>query len=370
LTGPVCKSHIFFRQSSTIDALYPDSYRITNWARKAAYLSGTCFYGLASVPFTLQGMAFRYAVCQLQKETFTYREGNAPEKTLEAGQEFSHLAANVACNSSGHSISDAGVMPWPYRIEAICRKVLKQQADVVTLYEVFDPAAAYYFYEKMKGEYAHFYFNMGPRVLGVNSGIFVASKYAIKNAQFTAFPKEMLVDRTKNAEKGIFSFDLASMGKIFARIITSHLQHSEEPAYATSKELKARQDEMVLMMQKVDKTPKDRAVIVVGDLNMDDEEYNAQPWSKLFTKINDFKGKFTWGGDGWCAKMFGVGKKRSGPLNLDHCMILNGTAQSIKTELITTADDAFPAIEFDGDKFQREPLSDHGWLLSRIFLKA
>jgi hypothetical protein len=365
LTDPVCMMHISFRQSSTVDDLNPDSYRVANWARKSFYWgkAGFCA-GLAIA--SLPGMAIRYAVCRLQKEPYTHRRGGAPEKITHNGQ-FTQFAANVACNSSGHSITDAGVVPWPYRIEALARKILRQNADVVTLYEVFDPEAAYSLFEKMKGEYAHFYFNMGPRVIGVNSGIFVASKYAIKNPKFIPFPKDMLVDRTKNAEKGIFSCDLECANRIFATIITSHLQHSEEPAHATPDESRARWREMNMIMDEVHQTAQDRAVILVGDLNIDDLEYETYlPWISEFTKNHNFKGKFTWGGDGWCKKL--VGGQRSGPLNLDHCLLVKGTAQNIATDLVTSAGD--DNIEFDGDKFQAGPLSDHNWLLSRITLRS
>src|SRR5690606_8728250 len=110
------------------------------------------------------------------------------------------------------------------------------------IYETFDTKSAFLLAEKLKEKgYTHFYFNIGPQALGVSSGIFVASKYEIGQPEFTRFPKETLVGRTKAAAKGIFAFDLKSHGKSFARIHATHLQHSEECSHPTQEERSGRE---------------------------------------------------------------------------------------------------------------------------------
>jgi hypothetical protein len=233
LTDPVCTSHELLRRIQVVDALHPMAYKISNFARKAFLGLGlavcACFAWTA-----LGGIALRYLAVKLQNQPYIYYQGNAVEKSLPSSG-ISLLSWNICCNSGGYSISDAGVVPWAFRIDAVVQKIKEADADVLSLTEVFDPRSAFYLYEQLKDDYSHFYFNIGPRAIGVSSGIFIASKFEIKNPNFLPFPKEMLIGRTKNAEKGVFSFDLP-----FATIFSTHLQHSEECAYPTDEEVLAR----------------------------------------------------------------------------------------------------------------------------------
>jgi endonuclease/exonuclease/phosphatase family metal-dependent hydrolase len=351
LTDPACKVHELFRRLFIVQALYPTSWQVTNLARKAGIsLLGVGYVVLS--PLGLLGIFFRAVAANLQTEPYIHWKGNLAPLQKRPGS-FSLLSWNVGCVGAGYVITDAGLMPWPFRINAIADKIQKEDADVVCLYEVFDIKTAQQLYDKMKNQYAHFYFHVGPRATGLSSGFFIASKYDIQSPSFTPFPKEMLVGRTKNAEKGVFSFDLGH----FATIFTTHLQQSEEPAHETPEEIKARREEMEFLMKKVD-TVKNRAVIVTGDLNMRDNEYKDYSWSKDFDKGDVVDKEPSWGGDQFCASL--VKKKVSGPLNLDHTMIKKGTAQAVKTCHVKTG--------FDGTQFRRKALSDHVGLRSEITL--
>ncbi len=66
------------------------------------------------------------------------------------------------------------------------------------------------------------------------------------------------------------------------------------------------------------------------------------------------------GGDAFCARL--VGKRVSGALNLDHTMLVAGSGRGIETSLVDPG--------YDAERFTREALSDHGALLSRIFVEA
>ena len=356
LTEPVCKVHELFRRLYVVEALNPGITKIGVLVRKffiGCALIGSAILALFTAP---GGAALRYLVCHLQKEPFVYCRGLAAEKILQ-NQEFSHLCWNVCCIPGGYAITDGGVMPWEHRIDRIASRIQEQNVDVVCLYELFDTDAALCLYDQMKGNYAHFYFNVGPRPIGPASGIFVASKFAIKDPEFSAFPKEMLVGRAKNVEKGVFAFDVASENHRFARIFSTHLQHSEECNHPTDAERVARREEMRMIMEKVDQV-RDKAIIVTGDLNLDDEEASAAFWHSRFTTGAAFNGEKTWGGDAFCAHL--MGKRASSPLNFDYTLIVNGTARAVTTTLVETG--------FDGTRFTQEALSDHRGLYSTIAL--
>lgn len=352
LTEPICKAHELFRTLYIVDVLNPTASRISIWARKFFLGMGIIVSSFLSIGTAIPGTALRGIACYLEKDPFIYYQGKLPDQTL--GKDFSLLSWNICCVGGGYSISDGGVMPWPFRIDNIIAEVLKKDPDLLSLYEIMDIAAGFYLYEKLQRKYAHFYFNIGPRTIGPSSGIFIASKTKITNPEFTPFPKQMLVGRTKMSEKGVFSFDVQVKGKKI-KIHATHLQHSEQPQYPTKEEIQARQAQMGLIIRKIDQET--NSAIVTGDLNLDSTEYSTSLWKEAFQDLPFNEGApRSWGGDQFCAEM--VGKKSSGPLNLDYTLITKESEISAKTLLIETG--------YDGTRFTREALSDHKGLLSQF----
>lgn len=347
LTDPVCRAHESFWRARIVDAA----------VRK-------CFLYLAAVSFavlalftTLPGVALRGAAARLQNRPFLFEHG-AAAKSLPESKIFTLLSWNICCVAGGYPITDGGVAPWRDRIDRVIDQIVSKDADVNCLYETFDTAAAMLIAEKLKERgYAHIYYNIGPKAIGLSSGILVASKYKIDNPEFDLFPQDSLVGRTKNAAKGVFAFDLASRGGNFVRIFATHLQHSEEPQFPTPEEIKARRKQMEIIVSKVDQA-RGKCLVVTGDLNLDDREFAVSSWQGGFDRGEPFPGE-TWCGDASCARL--VGKRVSGPLNLDHTMFARGTAQWIATVLAWTAG-------YDPSRFQG--LSDHEGLFSWIKVRS
>lgn len=360
LTEPACKVHEFARRIKIVEVLNPTDSKIRNFVRK-------CFLAIAIVVLayialftTLPGIAIRGVATYVQKSSFTYLKGNPDKEKILQGNKFSLLSWNVCCVPAGYAITNGNVMPWRYRIDAIINEIKMQNADAVSLYEIFDADASRYLYKRLKEEYPHFYVNIGPRALGVSSGFFVASKYDIRNPEFTPFPKSTLVGRTKKSEKGVFSFDLQSRKHSFARIFATHLQHSNASQFPTDPEIQGRKAQMELIAQKVIQV-KNRAALLTGDLNMDETELSASPHRHLFTKGTFPENEKTWGGDQFCASL--VGDRPSEPLTLDHTLALNnGSVESIETTYVDTG--------FNGKVFDPNSTSDHKGVLSIVTLQT
>ena len=357
LTDPICKCHELMRRLHLVDHLHPTAMKVANVARKMLLVGAMAVCAFTALFTTLPGIALRGMGVYLQKEPFIHWKGDHKDKILPSDRTFSLLSWNICCVGAGYSISDGGVMPWRFRIDAIVDKILKKDADVNCLYETMDTSSAFYIAEKLQQNgYSHIYFNIGPKAVGASSGIMVASKYAIKNPQFTQFPLDSLVGRTKHAAKGVFGFDLQSKGKTFATVFATHPQHSAEPSYPTDEEIEARRKQMKIILEQVDKV-KDRCVVVTGDLNLDDEEYRKSPWSSRFQKGDTFHDPdYTWGGDKVCAGI--MSQRPSLPSNLDHTMVKAGSARSIRTSLVKTG--------YVGTLFKEKALSDHAGLFSQI----
>ncbi len=358
LSDPICKAHEYFRRFQIVDVLHPNEGKVTRLARQffLGALAGCLgLFGSLAAP---GGIALRALGSYWQPRPFLSERGTAEEKGLSSERSFTLLSWNVCCVAGGYPISDGGVMPWASRVDAVARKIIETNADVNCLYETFDLQAAVKLSEELKrAGYSHLYYNIGPKALGPPSGIFVASKYRVANPEFTQFPEDLLIGRTKHASKGIFTFDLESEGTRFATIAATHLQHSEQPEFPTEEEVQARAAQMEMLVEKVQGI-QGRCVLAVGDLNLDDPEFLQSEWHSLFEK-NDLYSEKTWGGDGFCARL--TGKPVSGPLNLDHTMCLKGSVRSLETELIETG--------FDGEQFLEDALSDHRGLLTRVLLK-
>ncbi len=356
LTEPVCKTHEFYRRISIVDVLNPISSRVANCGRKFFLGLGMVGSGTVGAVTALPGIAIRYLAASLQRVPFIHSKQGDEGKILPANGTFTVLTWNICAIGAGYAIEAGGVMPWHFRIEKIVDRIIEKNADVICLNEVFDVRTARYICERLKEKgYSDFYYNIGPKAFGVSSGLLVASRYKIEKPEFTLFPPEMTVGKTKYTAKGIFGFDLTSQGKSFARVFTTHLQNSPAPAFPEN-EKEAREKQMWMIVEKTNAI-RDRCVLVVGDLNADEEEYEASPLRHRFRRGDHFHGEKTWGGDGFCARL--VDQQVSGPRTLDYALLGHGRVNAaIHTTLIET--------DFDGEVFRKEALSDHRGLFSRV----
>lgn len=358
LTGPVCYASEAISQFQIVDDLHPDRSYIENLAEKASLMVQFVFYAALATVTTLPGIIIRYAITKLQQNPFLYERGNANELEL-GGREFSMLSWNVCTVPAGYSICKGGVTSWYDRIDAIEERIKAEDKDVVCLYEVFDTHTSFHLKNALKDDYAHFYFNIGPKAIGASSGIFVASKFAIDNPNFIAFPKEILAGSAKHSEKGLFSFDLKSRGEAFARIYATHLGHSEIPGTPTPEEVDARREQMNLIYHQMLANPESYAKIVTGDLNLDLEEYYNSDWSEHFFRDRSSNNIPSWFGDRYCATMLD-GIPPSEPCMLDYTSILEGTASNIETTHGLTG--------YNPNEIRAEGLSDHALVNSNILL--
>lgn len=361
LTDPICKAHEYFRRIFLVDALNPTDGLFAPLLTKLYLGLSVVVFAFSALLTTLPGVALRGTAVHLQREPYIYQKGVFVDQKLSKERTFTLLSWNICFVGGGYSITDGGVAPWEDRIDKIVAEIVQKNADVNCIYETYDTRSAIYLAQKLKEHgYAHTYYDIGAKTIGVSSGILIASKYEVKSPEFILFPQDTLVGRTKNAAKGVFAFDLASDGKSFARVFATHLQHSEEPEFPTEEEIEGRVRQMEIIMAQVNQV-RDLCVVVTGDLNLDDEEYFNSAWSHRFLKGDEFEGK-TWGGDAFCAKLADPNKRISNPLNLDHTMVLKGTAQNIRTTVIETG--------FDGAQFRKDALSDHKGLYSEITLNS
>ncbi len=207
---------------------------------------------------------------QRERIPYRYLKGQAPEKTVAAGSEFTVLNLNTCFVPSRYPYLFGGVLlPWQERVSALADKILSADADVVCLQEVHAEDASQALFELLKDRYSHFYTAIGPRVLGFSleslglpSGLFVASKYPIERPQFTLFSLSGV-----QMNYGFFDFLISNGKDTMGHIYTTHMQSLK---YHQFEEIRAVQLGQILKKMEDDAKSDDRKVpfFLCGDFNI------------------------------------------------------------------------------------------------------
>lgn len=376
LTEPACKTREIYYQIRLMNEMGPVENRILETTKLVFQMIG-CF--LAAIVVTLPAAALRAVAVRLQSSPFTYMPGDADEKQALDNNIFKMFSWNVRCMPGGFSLTEGGVAPWRGRMEGIINKIRGQEdVDVLCLSEVHDYHAALRLFEGLKDCYAHFYFNIGAKGWGPNSGLFVASKLPITQPSFHAFPSNQLVGRARGVAMGFFKFMIPGG----TNIVTTQLQPSHMPAHSEDEESEARNLEKRQILETIDPLCWEESnnsenyprTIVTGDLNLGAHEY-LNNWQDKFNhaafllaardtsqdtiQALDEVEDTTWKGDQWYALRVGKGQV-SRSLTLDYTIAYKDSAQSIDTVQIDG--------NFNAEQYSPEAISDHNGLLSTIVL--
>lgn len=295
-------------------------------------------------------------------DAFEYRAGSGKEKQSSDGS-FTILNLNVCGFAGILPMLYGGPTPWKERIDSLSQRIEAVDADVICLQELFDPEANEAFYQRLKSKYPYFYINIGPRVdvIGISSGLFVASKYKIDNPEFTLFS-----DREKVRSYGFFEFDIKSGAQTLGHITTTHLQ-----PYPTSKgqELRVKELEQVVETLQAKAEKLQVPFFFCGDLNI--QWGSQEPAEQLLqthfidnynqgrTSITkDARTCYDFSDYWWKANRNPTGF--TSPIELIDYALLMKTAQSEQYQLETKR---VPMGEITAKSL---PDTDHDGLLSRI----
>ncbi|MFT5319344.1 MAG: exonuclease III, partial [Chlamydiales bacterium] len=120
-------------------------------------------------------------------------------------------------------ISTLNNMRPPYeRAHEIARRLLMLDADLICLQEVFDHPSTEALSEELKSKYPFIIHSVAPRWLGLNSGLFIASKYEMIDPTFWHF--DTLSGGDLYANKGVLSVSLLVTGRKVIQVFNTHLQ--------------------------------------------------------------------------------------------------------------------------------------------------
>lgn len=356
--GPVCKAREYYYMLFVLDqTCVSKAHKIG----KATFLVMGIFVCVLLTPFTAPiGMAIRGLVAKYESKPYIYLERNTDGKPLANDGEITLVSHNQCYMTAGYSITDGQLIPSSdkKRMDDNINNLKALDPDIICLYEVPDICDAFYISSKL-AEYPFIIPVVGVRAIGPSSMMYVASKYKIvkESIEFIPFIKGVEVTgRAQYSEKGFLSFDLMSKGRVFATIISTHLQHSEIPSNPKDHEKKARTKQLNKIVKHMRiKAGLGHAVVLTGDFNLAEDELNAVKEFDFIKRDPSVSGKVTWGGDKWCADL--MGKPNSDPMVLDYTVIA-GNAAAISTTIHQTG---YSALEF-----RPKALSDHHLLFTTV----
>ena len=367
LTTPICKTRESFYLIQVTDLLYPNTAKASRIARKIALFLGIIGWAILAIPTAALGVILRFAAtCLQRRKHFIRYRGIEGGSSLPKDRKLTILSWNICARPAGYSLTTGGVTPWKDRIDAIVRKIKDLNPSVVCLYEVFDPLCGFYLRKKLsESGYGDIHFHMGPKSIGLSSGMFFASKYRVKYFTFTEFPRDTLVGRTKFIGKGFFIADLvhAEDQTCFSTVCATDLQDSESVSDPEPEELTSRMEQLSLVMEKINRI-RERVVVLSGNFNCERREVAriqelAQQTGECdliettSKKILDTPSRT---GNRFCTTL--MGKKESEPANLDYVFILSHKQDKIETAFVETG--------FNSEKFLPDALSNRLGLLSTI----
>ncbi|MBI5345761.1 MAG: endonuclease/exonuclease/phosphatase family protein [Chlamydiae bacterium] len=338
-----------------VQRLMPNHYGQTT--SKTTEVASRVLLAFAIVPMTILsplaflGIGFRYVANFFRPAPYVYFKTDVLEKETT---KFSIFSLNTCFISGGWPLTEGGVAPWKDRIDKIASLILRQNADIVALQEVFDLQAGFKLYKELKNNYTHFYLNIGPnKQVGVCSGLFVASKIKIVHPQFFPFERAKTF-KASFMNKGFFSFDLVSQKKHLASLFVTHMHHSENDLRPALEDVEMREkqiEKIILAMEKKKEGPK----VLVGDLNMDTKEAEANLSAHFvnFTKEPTAATEFL-------KRYIKSGKKIPGGFTLDYALLQKEEDGSCKYKIKTHVVETF---SFTNPK---KALSDHYGLLTVV----
>lgn len=231
------------------------------------------------------------------------------------------------------------------RVEAIATWVGKQAPDIFVGQEFMDLNSTYVFIETMKSfGYTSFIYDPTLSPLGINSGLFVASKRPIGNISFVTYPDVDKKGIEKFARRGALRFDvLDSQKQPILCIYNTHLDAGEDQSYRT-RQLKHH----LLPRFSQEKKP----AIIVGDLNFDTSLYGKEAGLEGYTNI--LEGHVTCSDEGKLA-LRGI----TAPANL----------YKIDAIIANTAQLHFNNTKAEQVKAAHDILSDHFGISTLVYLQ-
>ena len=245
---------------------------------------------IVTAPFAFLGFLFGSAICSLvsfAKKDITIHSPKNEITTDLTASTIRVISYNTLLMPDFIAVRNKH-RPSSERLEEIAELLIKKDAEVICLQEVFDPNLARELSLRLSSAGYYVARELSSSAVSLNSGLLIASKYPIKNPQFK--PHSVCFGADKMAGKGVLTVDIALSDKIIT-IANTHLNGGGSEENLAS--YHARMIQAYEMNQFLEQKGSN-AIIVAGDMNVspvsqgtfDPEYYIA---SRLYSEALDSK---------------------------------------------------------------------------------
>lgn len=324
-------------------------------------LPNACIIGeLAAAP--------RFLSYALRGEAHQFFKG-AKEPIACSQRTFSIMNMNICFLPAELPLLFGGVSAAAERVERLARFIKEQDPDVLCLYEAHEVDSTYALYEALKDNFAYFYIDIGLDWMEFNSGLFVASKFAVSDANFKPF---QYLGMQSAINKGYFKFTIHDSDQPLANIYSTHLQ-----PYREKNDVNIRIQELHELIKDITFEHKQvpyYPILLCGDFNIPwgTTEYGRSKIAEVF--YNDYGSKISavneetrtysalLGDTRW--KCINPALLEGGSSNdyfeiIDYALVFNKTDKMV----ISTK-----RVEAFSPHFPSDALSDHHALLTTIYV--
>ncbi len=262
-------------------------------AQKIFSTARSAIASIALLPLALGGLALgqtcHFSAFLLTTTPYIHLKDQSEIKKL-TDKKLSVFQDNACLTAGGFARMFGGtVKPNEQRVREIAQQIKDQNPDLVCLQEVSDLKDAFTLYQELQGEFADFYLNVGatPFILQNNSGLFVASKIAIKNPKFHSFSDI-------NGAEGMVNKGFLLFSTKIGHFITTHLSPSHDDLKPKAAEIHRRSQEQARILLATEKRSAEdgKPAFVLGDFNINwnnskNSEYqNSQFFQRLQDQYN------------------------------------------------------------------------------------
>lgn len=214
----------------------------------------------------------------------SYLYTNSVENVMETktGEPFHIRTLNLGFSYEFHRILD-NLRPTLQRSREIGRWIIedRESPEVICFQEAFHEDGVRLLCEMIRERYPFIIHNISPNMMGLNSGLMVASKYPIKETDFHPF--DNIIGPEKLSSRGVFRFRIEREGcKI--DVYTTHLQ-----ALVSQERVRIRKQQLetILCCMEEDKKKLEEKAdiqILAGDLNASRET----TWGLFYSEDHEF----------------------------------------------------------------------------------
>lgn len=220
-----------------------ENYKVYTYAVRFLAPAGL----LIAMPPALIGTAFYWIADRISSNSFTYLAGEGEERDQQ-DDSLTMMTLNACMMPGGLPFAFGGLPPASRRIEELAELIQTHLPATLVMQEMAYPASRA-LYERIKDHYPHFFVRIGPNSPLMESGLFIASRYPIKDSGFVPFDNQCAITR------GFFWIETPD-----CVIFNSHLEPGENNNAMRADQMKKLRSKMCEF---------DKPCFLLGDLNID-----------------------------------------------------------------------------------------------------